>query len=118
MRPRAVKANRTLTPLETAEPLLEELLEELLGVGVGVEVEPELGGVEVGVEDSVMPCAELDKVQRTADRMLTYHSATHLDSSSNGLLEVITSTIFLKAESGVVDKGLVTAQTFGIVESA
>jgi len=61
MRPKALKANRTLTPFETAELvlllllLLEEPLEagELEGeLGVDLEDSPELGGeVEDGTEE-------------------------------------------------------------------
>lgn len=58
MRPRALRANKTLTPLEIAPLLL--LLEEPLGEGVLVEDEPV--GLEVGVEVKVTPCASLDKV--------------------------------------------------------
>jgi hypothetical protein len=54
MKPKALKVKRTLTPLETAEPLLL-LLEEPLGAG---ELEVELGVEEIGVEtedDKVTP---------------------------------------------------------------
>ena len=84
MRPNALKANRTLTPLETAELLLLPL-EEPLGVGVGVVgVEVEFEGVAVGVEPvKVTPYTESNKVQKTMDKLSTHHSAAHLDSSSN-----------------------------------
>jgi len=63
MRPRALKANRTLMLLEPAEFLLLSL-EELLGVG---ELLVELDCVvDVGPdaeEDKVTPCVELAKVQ-------------------------------------------------------
>jgi len=65
MRPNALKANRTLTPLEEAE-----LLDVLLGAGVlevleleGLEDVLEPGaGVEVGPELKVTPCAESGEI--------------------------------------------------------
>jgi len=57
MRPKALKANRTLTPLEVAE-----LLDVLLGAATLEVLVDELGwGVEVGVVDEgvrVTPCVE------------------------------------------------------------
>jgi hypothetical protein len=113
-----------LTLLEPAELLL--LLEEFVGAG---ELVVELGfeRVELGVELEVgpapeelkvTPCTELDKAQRTADRMLTYHSATHLRSSSKGLFEIRTGTVLLNATSGRIDKRLVAAQACGVLAGA
>ena len=50
--------------------------------------------------------------------MLTYHSATHLKSIIDGLLEVGTGTVFLEASSGRVDKLLVAAQAGGVLAIA
>ena len=119
MRPRALKANKTLTPLETPELLLLPLLEPLeVGELVGVEVWLELVGVEIGVVVKVTPYAELAKMQEIKDGMLTHHSLTHRNSSSDRFLEVIAGTAALETNSGLIDKVLVVAQTAGIVECA
>lgn len=65
MRPRALKANTTLMPLEPAEFTLL-LLGASVGVGeleLGVEADVEPDGEEV----KVTPCTELAEVQRTMD---------------------------------------------------
>ena len=77
MRPKALKANKTLTPLEVAE-----LLCVLLGVGVlevlegVVELEcttPLEAGVEVGLEeDRVTPCTESGKMKRNRKRRIKW----------------------------------------------
>lgn len=78
MRPKALKVNRTLTPLETAEPVLPPEVPVDAGPVEVLEVEVEPGaGVEDGVptwEDRVTPFAELDEMQlKNDDEMLTYH---------------------------------------------
>lgn len=66
IRPKALKANRTLTLLKPAELLLLPL--ELLGAGELVELGFEVEVGPAAEELNVTPCTELDKAQQTADR--------------------------------------------------
>lgn len=70
-------------------------------------------------EVKVTPCVEVNKVQKKPmDKISTYHSATHLSSSSNRLVKIITGTTFLEAKSGRIHKLLVVAQAVGLVGGA
>ena len=82
--------------------------------------EVELGaGVELGLEDSVTPCAELGEMKKeTVDKVLSYHGATHFNSGGDGLGQVIAGTVGLEANGGLVDEVLVLAQALGIIGSA
>jgi len=50
--------------------------------------------------------------------MLTYHGATHLNSGSDRLSQVIPGTVGLEASGGLVNEVLVLAQALGIIGSA
>lgn len=100
---------------------LEELLEGELAVELGFERVEEGFEVEVGPaaeELNVTPCTMLDEAQRAMYGMQTYHSATHGNSSINGLGEVSTRTVALEAFGGRIDKILVAAQAGGVADIA
>ena len=59
MRPKPVKANRTLTPLETAE-----LLDALLGAGVLEVLKDEVEPGAVGGGQSDTPCGESGEIYK------------------------------------------------------
>jgi hypothetical protein len=93
VRPKALKANRTLTPLETAELLLPP--EVLLGAGE-VRVEEE-AGVELGEELRVIPTA----------RHISTAAAIDLARSSPEQL-VVKQTVVLATNSLSLHKHLVS----------
>lgn len=49
--------------------------------------------------------------------MVIYHGATHFNSGSDGLGQVVTGTVGLEANGGLVNEVLVLAQALGIVGS-
>jgi len=50
--------------------------------------------------------------------MVTHHGATHFNSGSDRLGQVVTGTVGLEAEGGFVNEVLVLAQALGIIGSA
>ena len=50
--------------------------------------------------------------------MLTHHGATHINSGSDRLGQVVTGTVSLEAKGGLIDEVLVLAQALGIIGSA